>query len=214
MPLLEARTSRDPEDGSESLGAHCEGPFLNPEKNGIHKKEALQTPSSYAKLEACYGSANLYSPRVRMVTFAPELDQSKSVIKGLKSKGIVASIGHSTATHNQATSAVKQGATMITHMYNAMPQPHHRDTGIVGILGAQEGISKPYFGIIADGIHVHPNMVQLAYSAHPKGCILVTDAMSVLGLPDGDYPWTNGEIIEKRGPQVTLKGQAGKLAGR
>ena len=149
-----------------------------------------------------------------MVTLAPELDSSATVIGSLRSQGIIASIGHSTATHAQASSAVVQGATMITHMYNAMPQPHHRDTGIVGILGAQEEPSKPYFGIIADGIHVSPNMVRLAYAAHPKGCILVTDAMSVLGLPDGDYPWTNGEIIEKRGPKVTLKGQDGKLAGR
>ena len=149
-----------------------------------------------------------------MITLAPELDSSGSVIENLQSRNIVVSIGHSAATYAQASSAVERGATMITHMYNAMPQPHHRDTGIVGILGAQEGINKPYFGIIVDGIHVHPSMVRLAYAAHPEGCILVTDAMSVLGLPDGDYPWTNGEMIEKMVWKVTLKGQDGKLAGR
>ena len=101
-----------------------------------------------------------------------------------------------------------------------MPQPHHRDTGIVGLLGdpPTEGGSgsgkdqRPFFGIIADAIHVHPSMVSLAYAAHPEGCILVTDAMSVLGLPDGTYPWTNGEVFEKRGEAVILE-RTGGIAG-
>ena len=149
-----------------------------------------------------------------MVTLAPELDASHSVIKNLKDRGIVVSMGHSAATYEQACRGMRQGATMITHLFNAMNQPHHRTSGIFGMLGAKEDFERPFYGIIADDIHVHPSMVKVAYTAHPDGCILVTDAMSVLGLPDGDYEWTNGEIIEKKGIKVTLKGTDGTIAGR
>ena len=201
------------------MGAHCEGPFLNPERHGIHKKEVLQKPNSIAALEACYGRDNLLPSaaqpsRIKMVTIAAELDETETVVRELRERGIIVSVGHSSATYPQMFHAAKQGATMITHLFNAMNQPHHRDTGMFGILGAQEGLKRPWFGIIADGIHVHPSMIKVAYNAYPQGCILVTDAMAVLGLDDGDYSWTNGEIVEKRGGKVTLKGTDGTIAGR
>ena len=220
--------TRDAQAGAESLGAHVEGPFINPVKNGIHKVDVLQVPTSIAALEACYGVENLKATHsrpasVKYITLAPELaPPNSSLIRDLTSRGIIVSIGHSNASHAEALKAVKEGATMITHLYNAMPQPHHRDTGIVGLLGLQDrdgstqtpSFKRPFFGLIADGIHVHSTMVKLAYRTHPEGCILVTDAMSVLGLPDGEYDWTNGEVIIKQGPLVTLKGANGKLAGK
>ena len=214
MPYLGAPRTRNAEDGAESLGAHCEGPFINKEKNGIHKQDVLQKPSGIKSLEACYGEENLRPPRVTMVTLAPELDPSDSIIQNLRARGITVSIGHSTATHAQAVSALRQGATMITHLYNAMPQPHHREAGIIGLIGSKDAPRRPWFGLIADNVHVHPSMVRVAYSTHPKGCVLVTDAMAVLGLPDASYPWTNGETLEKTGSKLTLKGTDGKLAGR
>ena len=188
----------------------------------------MRKPTSISALEECYGREHLSPTKsrpatVKYITLAPELaPPGSSLIPELRDRGILVSIGHSAATHEEALKAIADGATMVTHLYNAMSQPHHRDTGIFGLLGEREGLltpegeiaQRPYFGIIADGIHVHPSMIRVAYRAHPSGCILVTDAMSVLGLPDGDYAWTNGEIIEKRGPLVTLKGANGKLAGK
>ena len=212
--------ARDPHAGTESLGAHCEGPFISPSKCGIHAPSCLRPCSSITDLESCYGAENLDPDTIRLVTLAPELDASGAITRSLTQKGIIHSIGHSAATHEQALQSVEErGSSMITHLYNAMPQPHHRDTGIVGLLGGAAKESRgsgkdqrPYFGIIADSIHVHPSMVSLAYAAHPEGCILVTDAMSVLGLPDGTYPWTNGEVFEKRGEAVILE-RTGGIAG-
>ena len=116
-----------------------------------------------------------------------------------------------------ASEAVASGVTMITHLFNAMRPLHHRNPGIFGVLGlAAEGQSRPYFGIIADGVHLHPTAINIAFNAHPGGFILVTDAMHLVGLPDAVYPWTNGDIdskIVKVGPTLLLEG-TDKIAGR
>jgi len=213
------------EDGSESLGAHCEGPFLNPTKNGIHNTEVLVTASNgLADLEACYGVDNLGAkPKVpgskvtrpcpvKMITAAPELGRMTSAIPDIVSRDIVFSIGHSEATYEEASAAVEAGATMITHLFNAMRPLHHRNPGIFGVLGKAESLPRPYFGIIADGEHLHPTSVKIAFNAHPDGFILVTDAMRLVGLPDGVYDWTNGDRIVKRGALLTLEG-SNKIAG-
>jgi N-acetylglucosamine-6-phosphate deacetylase len=139
------------------------------------------------------------------------------LIKSLRSRGIVVSVGHSAATDAQMRSAVHAGASMITHLFNAMSSPHHRDTGIFGMLGRTDDSERPFFGIIADDIHVAPNMVRVAYNAHPAGCILVTDAMAMVGMADGEYenfPWTQGATIVKKGNRLSLKGIEGSIAGR
>ncbi|KAA8897426.1 hypothetical protein FN846DRAFT_963785 [Sphaerosporella brunnea] len=206
LPHLAAPGTRNPADGSESLGAHCEGPFINSEKNGIHKKEVLQLISSgVLDLESCYRAENLQPPVVKMVTLAPELDKTASVIQELVSRGIVVSIGHSNASYEQMCLAVRHGATMVTHLFNATTTPHHRSPGIFGVLGAQDDLVRPCYGIIADDIHVHPSFIKVAYQAHPEGAILVSDAMCMLGLPDGKYYWTNGDYIVKKGGKLTLQ---------
>lgn len=102
---------------------------------------------------------------------------------------------------------------MITHLFNAMRPLHHRNPGIFGLLGTpSSSIQKPYFGIIADGIHLHPTSIKIAWNAHPDGLILVTDAMGLAGMPDGTYDWTNGSRIVKQGPLLTLE-ENGKIAG-
>ncbi|KAI5779256.1 N-acetylglucosamine-6-phosphate deacetylase [Geopyxis carbonaria] len=209
LPHLAAKRTRNAADGAQSLGAHCEGPFLNPRKNGIHDRAVLQRPTQgLASLEACYGAANLAAETVAMVTLAPELDQAEtdSVVGALAARGIVVAAGHSDATYTQMAAAVRRGVTMVTHLFNAIAQPHHRNPGIFGILGVQGGVNRPWFGIIADDIHVHPSFVRVAFNAHPDGTILVTDAMAMLGLPDGAYEWTNGATIVKRGGELTLQG--------
>jgi N-acetylglucosamine-6-phosphate deacetylase len=132
-----------------------------------------------------------------------------SLIPTLIERNIVFSIGHSDATYEEASAAIASGARMITHLFNAMRPLHHRNPGIFGVLGIAEALPRPFFGIIADGIHLHPASVKIAYSAHPAGCILVTDAMHLVGLPDGVYDWAeggDGSRIVKRGDRLTLAG--------
>lgn len=186
-------------------------------KNGIHNVNVLQTPrDGISSLATCYGFSNLTTsspPPIKLVTLAPELPGALPAIEALVSMGIVASIGHSEATYEEAKAAIKAGATSITHLFNAMKPLHHRNPGIFGLLGtASSSISKPYFGIIADGIHIHPTTIKIAYNAHPEGLVLVTDAMRLAGMPDGIYDWTNGSRIVKSGPMLTLE-ENGKIAG-
>ena len=156
-----------------------------------------------------------------MVTLAPELDASGAVISELRARGIVVCVGHTDADYDQTRKAVADGASMVTHMYNAMRRPHHREPGVVGVLGMPSGgadepaaaSARPYFGLIVDGIHVHPSMVRLAYAAHPGGCVLVTDAIAVQGLPNKVYRQARGEMVRKTGLRAT-SAETGRLAGR
>ncbi|KAM5346644.1 hypothetical protein ACJ41O_009649 [Fusarium nematophilum] len=205
---------RTADDGAESLGAHCEGPFLSPTKNGVHDVDVLIQAQSIQDLEHCYGRENMIPHDdgtklpIKMITAAPERGRMMDIIPELTSRGIIYSIGHSEATYEEASQAVSKGATMITHLFNAMRPLHHRNPGIFGVLGKAESVPRPYFGIISDGIHLHPTTIKIAYNAHPDGFILVTDAMHLVGLPDGAYPWTNGEYtcnIIKKGPKLLLE---------
>lgn len=211
------------EDGAESLGAHVEGPFLNPTKNGIHNVDVLREALTMEDLEIMYGVDNIRpalasgGPRlpIRMITAAPERGRMMELIPELCNRDIIYSIGHSEATYEEASRAVAEGATMITHLFNAMRPLHHRNPGVFGVLGIAERLPRPYFGIIADGIHLHPTTIKIAYNAHPEGFILVTDAMHLVGLPDGTYDWTNGDQcskIVKTGSVLLLEG-SGAIAG-
>lgn len=200
-----------------------EGPFLNPGKNGVHNADVLQVAQSFRDVEACYGAENLGEPgnltssgAIKKITLAPERGSMLDLIPEFRSRGIVCSIGHSEATYEEACQAVEAGATMITHLFNAMRPLHHRNPGVFGVLGTAEKLPRPYFGIIADGIHLHPTAIKIAFSAHQDGFILVTDAMHLVGLPDGAYPWMNGEVeskIVKAGPVLRLDG-TDRIAGR
>lgn len=157
-----------------------------------------------------------------MITLAPELPGALSTIRALSSLGLKISIGHTRATYEETVTAIKAGATMLTHLFNAMPALHHRDPGPFGAITlAKDGANtlhlssaqRPYFGIIADGIHLHPASVSLAYSAHPRGFILVTDAVKFMGSADGEHDWNNGQKVLKAGAKLTLLG-TDVIAGR
>jgi N-acetylglucosamine-6-phosphate deacetylase len=205
--------TRNASEGSESLGAHCEGPFIAASKCGIHSPSVLLTaPNGFQDFEACYGASNLNPtdpngrPVISLITAAPELPGIAASIPSITSRGIRFALGHTEATYETATSALQAGATMLTHLFNAMRPLHHRNPGPFGTLGKTSGAERPYFGIIADGIHLHPTTVKIAWNAHPAGFILVTDAMKTLGLPDGLYDWTNGDRWEKSGARLTREG--------
>lgn len=163
--------------GATPLGLHVEGPFLNPEKRGAHNPAHMRAPD----LDVIAG----WSPAsgVRLVTLAPELPGALEAIRILRANGVVVSAGHSTATRAQADAAFAAGVTYGTHLYNAMPGLGHRDATLATALLLNERVTA---GLIADGIHVHPDMVALAWRLKgPAGINLVTDAMTALGMPPG-----------------------------
>merc|ERR1712086_923182 len=172
-----------------SLGAHLEGPFICKKKKGAHDINLIRSPvEGFSSLEECYGSE--LERCAKIVTLAPELKGAIDAVKGLASRNIVASLGHTACDLAQANRAVTAGAYMITHMFNAMQSFHHRDPGLVGVLGSdpKEETAGVYYGIICDEIHCHPASVRIAYNASPKKVVLVTDAMMAMGLPPGQYP--------------------------
>ncbi|NXE27522.1 NAGA deacetylase, partial [Ardeotis kori] len=168
-------------------GAHLEGPFISKEKKGAHPEHCLRTfeAGAFQDLLATYGSLDC----VRIVTLAPEMKRSREVIQELTKRGICVSLGHSVANLSQAEEAVQHGATFITHLFNAMLPFHHRDPGIVGLLTSDKipAGRRVFYGMISDGIHTNPAALRIAHRAHPKGLVLVTDAIAGMGLAPGRH---------------------------
>jgi N-acetylglucosamine-6-phosphate deacetylase len=182
--------------GAQPLGLHLEGPFLHPDRRGAHDPAALCLPTRE-------NLANLLHPRlVRLITLAPELPGGLDAIREIRRQGIVAGIGHSTAGYEEAWKMFEAGAGYAVHLFNAMPALHHRQPGLAGALLQPDA---PPVGLIADGIHVHPAMLRLAYAARGiEGITLVSDAMAAAGLGPGTY--TLGQ------QQVTVDAQGARLA--
>lgn len=163
------------------LGIHLEGPFLSHKRRGVHPPEFLLPPtvSTFERLwDAARGS-------VRMLTIAPELPGAIEVIEEATRRNVCVSIGHSDATLEQARAGVRAGARHATHTFNAMRPLDHRDPGILGEVLADELLTAD---LIADGIHVAPEIVQLFLKAkgHERS-VLITDATAATGMPDGTY---------------------------
>lgn len=190
---------------AQILGVHLEGPFLNPQKRGAHPAKYL-LPLTIEQIKRVLGD---YAAIVKVITLAPELDPTEQAIPYLRSLGITVSLGHSLATDAQAERAFKQGATMVTHAFNAMPGLHHRQPGLLGSALVHPDVKC---GLIADGQHITPTMIQLLLRAgcYEQGIFLVSDALAPLGLPDGLYPWDTRQIEVKNGtarlPDGTLSG--------
>jgi N-acetylglucosamine-6-phosphate deacetylase len=163
------------------LGAHLEAPFLSPARPGALDPAAFLAPDP-AVLDRLLAAA---PDTVRMMTLAPELPGALELIAPLRTAGAVASLGHSDASFAQATAALDAGATSVTHLFNAMRPFHHRDPGL---LGAALDAPTCSAELIADGIHVGPVALRLAFRARgAAGIRLITDAIAAAGMPDGDY---------------------------
>lgn len=190
---------------AQILGVHLEGPFLNPQKRGAHPAEYI-LPLTIEQIKRVLGD---YADIVKVITLAPELDPTKEAISYLSSLGITVSLGHTLATANLAERAFEAGATMVTHAFNAMPPLHHREPGLLGVALVYPGVKC---GLIADGQHICPTMIQLLLRAadYSLGLFLVSDALAPLGLPDDFYPWDTRQIEVKNG---TARLPDGTLAG-
>lgn len=164
--------------GTEPLGLHVEGPFLNPKKKGAHNPAYLREPDLAAVADW------LPAGGVRLVTLAPELPGALELAATLAGRGVVVSAGHSMATFDQATAGFAAGIRYGTHLFNAMPALAHREPGLPGALLTDP---RPIVGFIADGIHTHPSIVKLAWHALGRRMNLVTDCIAALGMKPGRH---------------------------
>jgi N-acetylglucosamine-6-phosphate deacetylase len=188
---------------SRPLGIHLEGPFISHVKRGVHPPENLIPPSPelLRQLHEASGGA------VRMMTIAPELDGAVQTIAEAVRLGIQSSLGHSNATFAQANAGIEAGARHATHTFNAMRSLDHREPGILGAVLSDDRVTAD---LIADGLHVAPVVIKLFLRA--KGVdrtVLITDAISATGMPDGRYK-LGGFEVEVKGDRCDLEG---KLAG-
>lgn len=164
-------------DGARIVGAHLEGPYLNPRRCGAQDPDHIR---GYDPEEA---AAFVDTGVVRLVTLAPEIEANRAWIPVAVRAGITVGLGHSDATLADADAAVAAGARHVTHTFNAMRGLHHREPGLAGAaLLRSELVAE----LVADGVHVHPEVMRLLVQAKgPDGVALVTDATRAAGLPEG-----------------------------
>ena len=188
---------------AQPLGIHLEGPFLSHKRRGVHPPENLVAPT----VEIFDRMWQAARGHISVMTIAPELPGAMEVIASAAQRNVRVSIGHSDAEFSVARKAVDAGARHATHTFNAMRPLDHRDPGIVAEVLTDDRMTAD---IIADGIHLSPAVVQLFLRAKGiEGAVLITDAISATGMPDGSYQ-LGPMLVDVKDGKCTLDG---KLAG-
>lgn len=168
---------------SEGLiaGIHLEGPWLSVQRCGAHDPALLRDPDAGELARVL----SLSGGRIRMITFAPERPGSTEAIVRVVASGAVAAVGHTEATYEQACTAISSGATVATHLFNAMRPIHHREPGPIVALLDDPRVTVE---LICDGVHLDPAVYRhVLRSVGERRISLITDAMAAAGMPDGDY---------------------------
>src|ERR1700723_3079815 len=185
------------------LGIHLEGPFISHARRGVHPPQDLLAPTLplFEKLwQAAHG-------RIRMMTIAPELEGAMEVIAEAARRGVCVSLGHSDADFAVTERAIDAGARHATHTFNAMRPLDHRNPGILGAVLTDQRVSAD---IIADTVHIDPAIIKLfAMAKGPEQTVLITDAISATGMPNGRYHLGSFEVDVCDG-KCTING---RLAG-
>ena len=193
-----------PATGARLLGAHLEGPFIAAKHKGAQPLEYVAKPS----VEVFDGYQRAAEGHIKIVTLAPEEEGADALVAHLKAQDVIASIGHSGAAYRDVENALNQGATHITHTYNAQSPLHHREIGVVGSALLLDGLSCE---LIADGIHVSVPAMKLLAKNKPEGkLILITDAIRAKGLGDG-VSELGGQTVYVKNGEARL--EDGTLAG-
>lgn len=178
---IQAVMQRPEKDGAIVLGAHMEGPFMSAEKSGALHKEyfVLPTKENFERFTGGAGDA------VRLISMAPELDGAMEFIDYALSQGMHVSIGHTAADSNTVHAAADRGADHVTHTFNAQSPLHHRKPGVPGAALTDDRL---FCEVICDGVHVHPDVVRvIARCKGKERFAAVMDALTVTGLPEGEY---------------------------
>ncbi|MDQ3912336.1 MAG: N-acetylglucosamine-6-phosphate deacetylase [Actinomycetota bacterium] len=193
-----------PSSGAEVLGVHLEGPFINLERRGAHAAAHVIPPD----LDLLGRLLDL-GP-VRMLTLAPELEGAEELSVLAASRGVVVSAGHSDATFGVAYESFDGQIAGVTHLFNAMSPMHHREPGLPGAAFAHPRV---VCGLIADGLHVHPEMVGLAFRMlGPDRVCLVTDSIAAAGVGDGEYRLATRTVYLEGGvPRLATGAIAGSV---
>jgi N-acetylglucosamine-6-phosphate deacetylase len=185
------------------LGVHLEGPFMSHARPGVHPPEDLLLPT-LPLFERFWQAARGH---IRIITMAPELEGAAEVIAEASRRGVCVSLGHSDADLETTRAGIAAGARHATHVFNAMRPLRHRDPGIIGEVLTNSQLTVD---LIVDGIHLDPSIVQLVLAAKGKeNSVLITDAISATGMPDGIYPLGSLEVEVKDGKAL----YNGHLAG-
>ena len=188
--------------GALPLGLHLEGPFISARRLGAHRKSAVAS-----------APPGLYDPFLehdilRLVTLAPEVEDGLARIRRLRTHQVVVSLGHTDATYEELVQGIDAGATMVTHLYNAMSGFNHRTPGTVGAALLDDRV---VVGLIADGVHSHRASVRLALRAKGADRVaLVTDAIAGAGMEPGVYSLDGQEVLVD---ETAARLEDGTLAG-
>lgn len=170
--------------GARALGAHVEGPFINPKKKGAQNKKYIIKPNTELLKE--------YLDIIKIITYAPEMDKDNKFIKSMsKYSDIALSLGHSAASFDQAMEAIDNGAKSFTHLFNAMSGLHHREPGMVGAAFK----SNAYSELIADKVHVNEGLFEVISNAKKDKLVLITDGMSAKCMKKGKYELGGQKVI-------------------
>ncbi|MFJ9541669.1 N-acetylglucosamine-6-phosphate deacetylase [Streptomyces sp. NPDC101225] len=189
----------------EIAGIHFEGPFISPCRKGAHSEALLRDPDP-AEVRRLIDAAR---GRARMVTLATELPGGIDAVRLLAEHGVIAAVGHTDATYEQTVAAIEAGATVATHLFNAMPQIGHRAPGPITALLEDERVTVE---LINDGTHLHPASLQLAFHhAGARRVAFITDAMDAAGAGDGRYLLGPLEVEVSEGVARLVEG--GSIAG-
>jgi N-acetylglucosamine-6-phosphate deacetylase len=200
--VFEAYTRVDRSIGATPLGLHLEGPFLAAARKGAHQLRYIE-PANVSLFESW-----LEQDSIALVTLAPERDGGLARIGALVEQGIVVSLGHTDATFDEFSAGVDAGATMATHLFNAMSSMHHRDPGAMIATMTDDRLTA---GIIPDAVHSHPASVRLALRAKgPDRVAIVSDMMSATGLGPGAYELGGQTVVVD---ESSARLQDGTLAG-
>ncbi|MFV2120899.1 N-acetylglucosamine-6-phosphate deacetylase [Streptomyces sp. Act-28] len=186
-------------------GIHFEGPFISPCRKGAHSETLLRDPDP-AEVRKLVDAARGHA---RMVTLATELPGGVDSVRLLVEHGVIAAIGHTDATYEQTVEAIDAGATVATHLFNAMPALGHRSPGPIAALLEDERVTVE---LINDGTHLHPAALELAFRhAGAARVAFVTDAMDAAGFGDGIYHLGPLEVEVRQGVARLVEG--GSIAG-
>jgi N-acetylglucosamine-6-phosphate deacetylase len=204
MKAVKEYREQDSDEGARVLGIHLEGPFIAAKHKGAQPLEYIAVPDvkTFEEYNAASGNA------IKIVSLAPEVENAKELISYLTKNGIVSSIGHSDAGYAKVDEAIANGATNVTHTYNAQTALHHREIGVVGSALLRDELNCE---LISDTIHVSVPALRLLVKNKPLDKLtLITDAMRAKGLADGESELGGQVVIVKNG-EARL--QDGTLAG-
>lgn len=181
-----------PLPGAEILGVHIEGPYINWEMRGAHRSDVIRNPDPEE-----YQDILKYADIISWVTLAPELPGALEMIRALKSKGILISAGHSLAIETDLKQAIEAGLSHVTHLFGNMGSLRRENiTRVAGMVEYALVDDRLRVGIIADGYHISPSLMKLAYKAKgPDHIAIVTDASPLVGLPPGMYKLWGAEVL-------------------